>query len=121
MKQFNSRRPYLLIDMPGQLELYNSDGSIAEIVDHFRRWEWRVCSVYLSDSLYASDPGKFISVVLSALAAMINLEVAQVNVLSKVDMIQPDTSFNLDFFERLPDLKHLVRLLDVKLLFIFHF
>jgi len=44
---------------------------------------------------------------------MINLEVAQVNVLSKVDLLPEDAPFRLEFFEELPNLKHLADLLDV--------
>ncbi|KAI1728895.1 ATP binding protein [Ditylenchus destructor] len=110
LKQFPDR--YLVIDMPGQLELYNSDRSISDIITTFGKWQWRLCAVHLSDSLYVSDPGKFISVVLCALSIMVNLEVAQVNVLSKVDLLSPDIPYNLEFFEQLPDLKQLVRLLD---------
>uniref|UniRef100_A0A915DEX4 GPN-loop GTPase 2 n=1 Tax=Ditylenchus dipsaci TaxID=166011 RepID=A0A915DEX4_9BILA len=93
LKKYPDR--YLVIDMPGQLELYNSDDSITNVIQQFNRWQWRICAIHLSDALYASDPGKFISVVLCALSIMVNLEVAQINVLSK-----------------LPDLKQVARLLD---------
>ena len=63
---------YLLIDMPGQLELYTCDDSIRKILAQFEKWKWCLCAVHLNDSTHASDPGKFISVVLSTLAAMVN-------------------------------------------------
>lgn len=44
---------------------------------------------------------------------MINLEVAQINVLSKIDLLPDDAPFRLDYFEELPNLRHLVELLDV--------
>lgn len=99
--------------MPGQLELYNSDNFITEIMEEFRKWKWRFCAIHLSDSLYASDPGKFISVILCALSVMVNLEVAQINVLSKVDLMPSNSVYNLEYFEQLPDLRHLLHLLDV--------
>lgn len=99
--------------MPGQLELYNCDDSITRIIEEFRKWDWNLCAIHLSDSLYVSDPGKFISVVLCSLSVMINLEVAQINVLSKCDLMPPDTPYDQEFFENLPDLKHIVWLLDV--------
>ena len=46
--------------------------------------------------------------------AMINLEITQINVLSKMDLLPKDLPFRLDYFEELPDLKHLVDLLDVR-------
>lgn len=99
--------------MPGQLELYNSDNFITKIIEQFRNWEWRLCSIHLSDSLYVSDSGKFISVILCALSVMVNLEVAQINVLSKVDLMPSNSPYNLEYFEQLPDLKHLLRLVNV--------
>lgn len=105
----------MLLDMPGQLELYNSDDSIAKIVRQFDKWGWRFCAVHLSDSMYCSDPGKFIAVILSALSIMVNLEIGQINVLSKTDLLGrgEELPYGFDFFERLPDLKYLVHLLDV--------
>uniref|UniRef100_A0A914R7J2 GPN-loop GTPase 2 n=1 Tax=Parascaris equorum TaxID=6256 RepID=A0A914R7J2_PAREQ len=87
---------YLLIDLPGQLELYS--------ILQMEKWGHRVVTMHLSDSMYCSDAGKFISVVLSALAVTVNLEAAQVNVLSKMDLIK--------FFKELPDLSKLTELVD---------
>jgi GTPase SAR1 family protein len=103
---------YVIIDMPGQLELYNSDDSLTKVIRQFERWGWQFCALHLSDSMYCSDPGKFISVVLSALSVMVNLEVPQINVLSKVDLLPSDTPYNMEFFEQLPDLRQICRLLD---------
>lgn len=100
--------------MPGQLELYNTDDSVAKIVRQLEKWGWRLCAIHLSDSVYCSDPGKFISVILSALSIMINLEMGQINVLSKTDLLSgQDLPYDFEFFEQLPDLKQIVRLLDV--------
>ena len=44
----------------------------------------RVCGVFLIDSHFMVDGGKFISGALAALSVMVNLEVPHVNVLSKV-------------------------------------
>lgn len=77
------------------------------------KWGHRVVIMHLSDSMYCSDAGKFISVVLSALSVTVNLEAAQVNVLSKMDLISHDLPFNEEFFKELPDLNRLAELLDV--------
>uniref|UniRef100_A0A915BSE2 GPN-loop GTPase 2 n=1 Tax=Parascaris univalens TaxID=6257 RepID=A0A915BSE2_PARUN len=103
---------YLLIDLPGQLELYSSDDCIANIIRMMEKWGHRVVTMHLSDSMYCSDAGKFISVVLSALAVTVNLEAAQVNVLSKMDLISHDLPFNEEFFKELPDLSKLTELVD---------
>ena len=45
---------------------------------------FRVCGVFLIDSHFMVDGGKFISGAMAALSVMVNLEVPHVNVLSKV-------------------------------------
>lgn len=80
------------------------------------KWGLRLVAVHLSDSLYCSDAGKFISVLLSALSIMVNLECAQINVLSKQDLLEDnDLPYNFEFFEQLPDVLRLVELLDVSI------
>lgn len=105
---------YLIIDMPGQLELYNSDDSITRLIQQFTKWDWRLCAVHLSDAVYISDAGKFVSIILAALSIMVNLEVPQINVLTKADLIDPNRlPYDFKFFEELPDTKYLADLLDV--------
>ncbi|VDN03719.1 unnamed protein product [Thelazia callipaeda] len=104
---------YLLMDFPGQLELYSNDDCITSIIHSMEKWGYRLVAVHLSDSLYCSDIGKFISVLLSALSVMINLECTQINVLSKQDLLRiDDLPYNFDFFEQLPDVQRLTDLLD---------
>lgn len=112
-ERLSTKEGYLVIDMPGQLELYNSDDSISRITAQLTRWDFRLCAVHLSDSMYCSDAGKFVAVILSALSIMINLEVPQVNVLSKVDLLPSDLPYNIDFFQELYDSKYLIDLFDV--------
>ncbi|CAD5206661.1 unnamed protein product [Bursaphelenchus okinawaensis] len=111
-EKLRGRKGYLVIDMPGQLELYNSDDSVRKIISQLTKWDVRLCALHLSDCMHCSDAGKFIAVVLSALSVMINLELPQVNVLSKIDLIPENLPFNLEFFEEVPDLKYLVQRLD---------
>jgi hypothetical protein len=47
----------------------------------------QLAAVHLSDAHYITDASKFISVVLLALRAMMQLEMPHVNVLSKVDLL----------------------------------
>ncbi|KHN81271.1 GPN-loop GTPase 2 [Toxocara canis] len=111
-QKLSSFNTYLLIDLPGQLELYNSDSCIGDIIRTIEKWGHHLVAIHLSDSMYCSDYGKFISVVLSALSVTVNLEVAQVNVLSKMDLISRDLPFSEDFFTELPNLSRIVELLD---------
>lgn len=52
---------YLLIDCPGQIELYTHMDIMRNFVDHLQMWGYRVCGVYLIDSQYITDPAKFIA------------------------------------------------------------
>lgn len=118
--RLSTKEGYLVIDMPGQLELYNSDDSISRITSQLTRWNFRLCAVHLSDSLYCSDAGKFVAVILSALSIMINLEVPQINVLSKADLLPTDLPYGVEFFQELPDLKYLLDLFGVNFLNCFY-
>lgn len=75
----------------------------------------RLTAVHLVDSHYCTDVGKFISVLLTSLVAMLQLSLPHVNVLSKIDLIElyDRLPFNLDFFTEVLNLSHLVELLEV--------
>ncbi|VDP78370.1 unnamed protein product [Echinostoma caproni] len=67
-------------------------------------------AVHLVDSHYCSDPGKFISCLLTSLSTMLQLGLPHVNVLSKADLVEQfgELDFNLDFFTEVLDLQYLV-------------
>lgn len=44
--------------------------------------------MHLVDAHLCSDPGKFISALLTSLSTMVQIELPHINVLSKVDLIQ---------------------------------
>lgn len=48
---------------------------------------WSMCAVYCLDSQFVSETPKFIAGSLQALAAMVQLELPHVNVLTKVDLV----------------------------------
>ena len=102
---------YLIIDCPGQVELYTHNGSVKNILAKLEKSGGiRLCCVNLVDSHYCSDPSKFISVCLTSLNMMLQLELPHVNVLSKVDLIQKygKLQFNVDFYTEVMDLEYLV-------------
>ncbi len=82
---------YLMIDCPGQIELYTHIPIMRSIVKLFERLNYRMCAVYVLDAQFMEDPSKFFSGVLSAMSAMVQLEVAHINVLSKMDLIQEES------------------------------
>ena len=78
---------YLVFDCPGQIELYSHATVFRTFVDWMRGQGWSMCAVYCLDSQFVSETPKFIAGSLQALAAMVQLELPHVNVLTKVDLI----------------------------------
>jgi len=78
---------YLIIDCPGQIELYSHLPVMKRIVDWFQQQGYRVCAVYCLDSIFISDATRFISGCLSCLSAMIQLELPHINLLTKCDLV----------------------------------
>jgi GTPase SAR1 family protein len=101
---------YVLIDMPGQVELYTHHQAIKALLGMMsgKRSGWRMnlCCVNLVDAHYITDSYKYISILLLCLSTMVQLEMPHVNVLSKMDMVEQYGSldFNLDFYTDVQDL-----------------
>ncbi|KAF8351527.1 GPN-loop GTPase [Amanita rubescens] len=83
---------YLVFDCPGQIELYTHHPFLPTLVKHLQMLGVRVCAVYLVESQFMEDKYKFFSGVLSAMSAMVNLEIPWINVMSKMDLVssKPD-------------------------------
>ena len=71
----------------GQIELYTHIPVMKEIVSTLQKLNYRVCAVYLLDSQFIEDASKFFSGVMTALSAMVQLEVPHINVLTKMDLL----------------------------------
>ncbi|DBA70503.1 TPA: hypothetical protein ACH3X2_011904 [Trebouxia sp. C0005] len=96
---------YLVFDCPGQIELYSHATVFRTFVDWMRGQGWSMCAVYCLDSQFVSETPKFIAGSLQALAAMVQLELPHVNVLTKVDLIADKNS--VDRF-LIPDARQMV-------------
>ena len=106
---------YLLIDMPGQVELYTHHSAVREILQTLqRKHDHRLCAVHLVDAHHCSDAAKYISVLLVTLSTMVQLEMPQINLLSKLDLIESygQLAFNLDFYMDAPDPARLLPYLE---------
>ncbi|XP_043924579.1 GPN-loop GTPase 3 [Protopterus annectens] len=78
---------YILFDCPGQIELYTHLPVMKQLVDQLQQWEFRVCGVFLVDSQFMVESFKFLSGVLAALSAMVTLEIPQMNIMTKMDLL----------------------------------
>jgi len=80
---------YLIIDCPGQLELYSHIPVMRTLVDALQNQaNYRIVGLYLIDAHFLADPAKFVSGVLACLSAMTRLELPHLNVLSKMDLVR---------------------------------
>ena len=77
---------YLIIDCPGQIELYSHLPIMTEFVSYLKRNNYNICAVFLVDSQVLTDSAKYISAVLCCLSVMASLEIPHINVLSKMDL-----------------------------------
>ncbi|KAG5834927.1 GPN-loop GTPase 3 [Anguilla rostrata] len=78
---------YILFDCPGQIELYTHLPVMRQLVEQLQQWEFRVCGVFLVDSQFMVETFKFVSGVMAALSAMVTLEIPQVNIMTKMDLL----------------------------------
>lgn len=101
---------YLIIDCPGQVELYTADDNMKQIIDHLVSRDIRLTCVNLVDSHHCSDAGKFVSVCLTSLTSMLQIALPHVNLLSKVDLVEKygKLQFNLDYYTDVLDLEYLM-------------
>jgi GTPase SAR1 family protein len=79
---------YLMIDCPGQIELYTHYPIMKDLVHALERIGYRLCIVYLLDSQFMEDTSKFFSGALTAMSAMVQLELPHINVFSKMDLVE---------------------------------
>jgi GTPase SAR1 family protein len=81
----------IIIDMPGQIELYTHVPVLPALVKHLTRTgslDISLCAAYLLEATFVVDRAKFFAGTLSAMSAMIMLEIPHVNILSKMDLVK---------------------------------
>lgn len=91
---------YFIFDCPGQVELFTCNHALKTIVDRLRAVrpsstagddssvQFQLCSVHLADASHCTDPGRYIAVLLVTLKSMLHLELPQINILSKIDLME---------------------------------
>lgn len=83
---------YLVIfDMPGQIELYTHVPVIPTLIKFLTQagaLDMRLCAAYLLDATFVVDRAKYFAGSLSAMSAMIMLEIPHLNILSKMDLLK---------------------------------
>ncbi|KAM0677369.1 GPN-loop GTPase 3 [Binucleata daphniae] len=78
---------YLIIDIPGQIELYVHSDVMYNIVLYFQRF-YNCVSVFLMDCQFCCDVSKFLGACLSATIGITRLGLPNVNVMTKIDLLE---------------------------------
>jgi GTPase SAR1 family protein len=109
--------PYLLIDLPGQSEVYTHGTSVSKMLQKIvKRLNLRLAVVQLVDATQCRDATQFLSSTVVGLATMIRLELPTVSVLSKSDLLLSfggnDLLFGMDYFLDCQSLDRLVDYID---------
>jgi len=81
---------YILIDCPGQIELYTHLDVMKRFINQCQQYDYRMVAVYCLDVSFVNDAGKFISGCLSCLSTMISLGLPHVSLLTKCDLLSED-------------------------------
>jgi GPN-loop GTPase len=110
LNAFRSQQVYILIDCPGQIELYTTHSSIFSIFQKLTKLQYHFTCVHLVDSISCFDSTKFISSTLNSLSSMVRIELPHVNILSKIDLLKTygELPFTLDLYTDLFDLSKLI-------------
>lgn len=88
---------FLIVDCPGQIELYTHYDIIRDIIGIFERKDYRVATCYLLEAQFMQDVAKYFAGVLNATSAMMKLAVPHLNFVSKMDLVlQEGTETNDD-------------------------
>ncbi len=83
---------YLIIDTPGQVEIFAYRPSGQYIVNELKAD--LKANIFLFDSILVSNPINYISIMLLATSIRLRLRVAQINLLSKADLIKDKNIFS---------------------------
>jgi GTPase SAR1 family protein len=80
---------YLIIDCPGQIELYTHVPLLPRLATYLQRnLDYRVSATYLLDSQFMQDKNKFFAGVMSAMSCMLSLGIGMVCLMSKMDLVK---------------------------------
>ena len=69
---------YLIIDCPGQVELFTHIDALKVVIRKLEKMGYRITVVHLVDAHHCSEPAKYISVLLLTLRTMLQLDLPHV-------------------------------------------
>jgi len=108
---------FVILDFPGQVELFTNSGAVRSVLKKLEKLHMRICAVNLIDSHHCVEAAKYVAGLLISLSSMFHLELPQINILSKIDLVEKyesDLAFSLDYYTDVLDLSYLVDCLDAE-------
>ncbi|GME83570.1 unnamed protein product [Ambrosiozyma monospora] len=80
---------YIIFDCPGQIELFTDNPVFNKIFTRLvKELDFRMCVVSLIDSINLITPSQYVSSLLLTLRSMLQMDLPQVNVISKIDLLK---------------------------------
>merc|ERR1711892_1004570 len=70
--------------------------AMGPIVDKLKSWDFYIGAVFLMDSQFLVEKGKYLSGIMAALGTMVTLEIPHVNVMTKVDVLTEEAKEALE-------------------------
>lgn len=132
---------YIIFDCAGQTELFTNNEVFTKIFSNLvKQLDFRLCVVSLIDSINLTIPSHWISSLLLTLRSMLQMDLPQVNVISKIDLLsnyfkndkmdkverkkrgdgegETDTEgglpFNLQYYTQVQDLQYLIPYIETE-------
>ena len=90
---------YILLDCPGQIELYSHLPIMRDVAKLITSWGYRAVCVYILDALFVLEPAKFVSGCMLSLSCMVQLELPYIGVISKCDIADKEMIENMLEYE----------------------
>ncbi|EZG89688.1 ATP-binding protein [Gregarina niphandrodes] len=87
---------FILVDCPGQIELYVHNPVMREFLKILDNFDYRTIAVYCLDVSFVADVTKFVAGTMTALSAMVMLEIPHINVLTKYDLLSREDQERVD-------------------------
>lgn len=79
---------YFLFDCPGQVELYCHLDVMQKIIEYLKqKHSFNICTVFVLDCHFLTDPKNYLSSSIIALSSTLNLACAHINLMMKVDLL----------------------------------
>lgn len=97
LEKINFRVKFYFVNLRFQEKVVTRDRGL-NVIYRTKHFLFQLVAVHLVDSHYCNDASKFISVLLTSLSTMLQIALPQVNVLSKIDLIEKYGKLGENFF-----------------------